>query len=70
MDQKRQFCGALGIAMLVAGFGLASCAPTKQAKIEEPALTGFLPRPELLQPGRSDQPALVYLKSGTDWSTY
>lgn len=69
-NQGRTFSFALALVALIAGLALAGCAPTKQVQVKESVLPGFLPRPELLQPGEGSQPSLVYLRPDTDWSAY
>jgi hypothetical protein len=39
---------------------------TKQMAVDKPPVGGFLPRPQLLQPGGPGRPAFVYLNSSVD----
>lgn len=58
-------CAVIGAAVAL----FAACAPTTQITNVQP-VDGFLPEPELLQPGKEGQAALTYLNPNANWPSY
>lgn len=57
------------IAALSVVAAVAACSTTKQVSDVTPA-QGFLPQPDLLQPGKSGQATLVYFAPNADFTAY